>query len=117
MKGTGFDAEAVWRRVERDMTLLRQLIAIFEREFPQLLAEMKVAIESGNAPALEKAAHKIKGTMLQFAADRAGAAALELEELGRSGTVAGAKSALEKLAYESDLLLNSLRMMVSGTAE
>ena len=69
----GFDAEALWKRVDGDPELLRGLIAVFETEYPGMLAGATRAIEDQDPAQLEKAAHKIKGTMLQFSAGTAAA--------------------------------------------
>ena len=113
----GFDAEALWKRVEGDPELLRELIGTFEIEFPGMLASVEGAIEHDDSVRLERAAHKIKGTMVQFSAGSAAAAARELEQLGRSGTLTGAGDALEKLRREILALVERLHVMSRGIQE
>jgi hypothetical protein len=66
---------------------------------------------------LEKASHKIKGSVLQFSAHTAAAIALELEENGRLGSMTGAEALLKKLKHEVDLLQQTLHVMVSDKLE
>jgi len=110
-KSAGFDWETLWRRVEGDRELLRELIGVFESEFPVILERMESAALQGDAAGLEKAAHKIKGALLQFSAHGAADAARRLEETGRSGKVAGAEEILPVLRQEIDRLLQSLRAL------
>jgi HPt (histidine-containing phosphotransfer) domain-containing protein len=81
-----------------------------------MLARIQEAIAQGSASDLEKASHKIKGSVLQFSAHAAAAAANELEEKGRNGSVAGAEPLLSKLRNEIDLLEGTLNSMVCGDA-
>jgi HPt (histidine-containing phosphotransfer) domain-containing protein len=117
LKSAGFDPEALWERVEGDTELLGDLIAVFKKESPGMLAKLAAAIENGDAAGLERAAHKIKGSALQFSGFGAAAAALELEQLGRSGTVAGAEAALERLKQEINMLLKSLQAMAGEMSQ
>jgi len=49
-------------------------------------------------------AHTIKGSAAVFSAARVASAALEVEEIGRSGNLDAATIAIERLAAELDLL-------------
>jgi len=117
LKSAGFYPEALWKRVEGDPGLLRGLIAVFENEFPGMLAGATRAIENDDGTQLVRAAHKIKGSLLQFSASGAVAMAMELEQLGRSGTVAGASGTLEKLKSEVQWLVGRLHSMSRGIRE
>lgn len=101
----------MWRRVDGDRELLSELISVLERELPVTLARIGTAISAGNGIELEKSAHKIKGSLLQFSAGGAAAAALKLEEMGKGRTLSGADEKLHVLRQEIDLLLKSLHAM------
>src|SRR5438270_1860010 len=111
LKSAGFDPDALWDRIDGDLELLRDLIAVFEEELPGMLASLEAAIRNGDAAELEKSGHKIKGSVLQFSGHSAAAAALQLEELGRNGTVAGGEIALQMLKQETEVLVKSLHAM------
>ena len=72
-----FDQETLWNRVAGDLELLRELVDLFAAEAPRMLARIEQAIKDGSPSDLEKASHKIKGSMLQFSAHAATAIALE----------------------------------------
>jgi HPt (histidine-containing phosphotransfer) domain-containing protein len=116
-KSAGFDPDALWRRIEGDVELLRELIAVFEEESLEMLGKLAAAIQNGDAAGLEKMGHKIKGSVLQFSGFGAAAAALALEQLGRSGTIAGAETALKKLKHEIDILMKSLHAMAGEMSQ
>ena len=107
-----FDPESLWDRVDGDMHLLRELIEVFAEEGPKMLARIEDAVRRGSASDLEKSAHKIKGSALQFSAQAAAAVAFELEEMGRRGSVTGAEPLLHTLRQEIILLQAALNSMV-----
>ncbi len=114
MKNEHFDPESLWRRVDHDRDLLRQLVAVFAEEAPQLLARIEEGIRAGLAGDVKKASHKLKGSLLQFSARTALAAAQELEEKAQNGLIAGATPLLNRLRHEIDLLREGLNAMVCG---
>lgn len=114
MKNKHFDPESLWRRLDHDRDLLRELVAVFAVEAPQLLARIEKGIKAGLANDVNKASHKLKGSLLQFSARTAVAAAQELEEKAQNGLVAGAAPLLNTLRHEIDLLREGLNAMVGG---
>jgi len=111
-----FDRQSLWDRVAGDPELLRELVDLFAAEAPRMLARIEQAIKDGSPSGLEKASHKIKGSVLQFSAHTAAAIALELEENGRRGSMTGAEVLLKKLKHEVDLLQQTLHVMVCDKA-
>ena len=96
------------------MDLLRQLVRIFADEYPGMLKEIENAVESQDAPGLRKATHKLKGSLLQFAAPAAVAAASDLESCAALNRLNQAASLVAKLRAEADSLLQLLRTMISA---
>jgi HPt (histidine-containing phosphotransfer) domain-containing protein len=111
LKSERFDPQSLWDRVDGDMGLLLELIDVFAEEGPKMLSKIDEAISHGSALELEKAGHKMKGSVLQFSASTAAAIAAKLEEKGKSGSVAGAGLLLDQLKLEFDLLQKSLNSM------
>jgi len=114
LKNEHFDPESLWRRVDHDRDLLRELVAVFAKEAPRLLARIEEGILAGLAGDVKKASHKLKGSLLQFSARTALAAAQELEEKAQNGLIAGATPLLNRLRHEIDLLREGLNAMVCG---
>jgi histidine phosphotransfer protein HptB len=116
VKSEHFDPDALWNRVHGDVTLLRELVDLFAAEVPGMLARIEKAIKHGLPSDLEKASHKIKGSMLQFSAHAAANIALKLEESGRIGSMAGTANLLQNLRQEISELQQTLRAMVRDGA-
>jgi histidine phosphotransfer protein HptB len=112
VKSEHFDPDALWNRVHGDVTLLRELVDLFAAEVPGMLARIEKAIKHGLPSDLEKASHKIKGSMLQFSAHAAANIALKLEESGRIGSMAGTGNLLQNLRQEISELQQTLDAMV-----
>ena len=116
MKNEHFDPEALWARVDHDGALLRELVAMFAEEAPQLLARIEEGIKSELAGDVKKASHKLKGSLLQFSARSAVAAAQELEARAQNEPLAGVAPLLNRLRHEIELLQEGLNSMVRGEA-
>jgi two-component system sensor histidine kinase/response regulator len=80
-----FDRDAILASLEGDRELLWELVGLFRRQVQTLLPEIRSAGDRRDGNALERAAHKLKSSLGSFAADKASAAALRLELMGRSG--------------------------------
>jgi len=114
LKSEHFDPESLWRRVDHDRDLLRELVAVFAEEAPRLLARIEEGIRADLASDVKKASHKLKGSLLQFSARTAVATAQELEDKAQNCLVAGAAPLLNRLRHEVDLLREALNVMVCG---
>jgi HPt (histidine-containing phosphotransfer) domain-containing protein len=86
-------------------SLLKKVVRLFLADYPQRVDEIKQSIRRGDAIALARAAHALKGSVGNFAAKKAFAIAQRLENTGRNGQldIAGA----ECVALESELALVS----------
>jgi len=117
LKTEHFDPDALWNRIHGDVTLLRELVDLFATQVPGMLARIEKAIKHGSPSDLEKASHKIKGSMLQFSAPAAANFALQLEENGRIGSMASTGSLLQKLRQEISELQKTLHAMVRDKSQ
>lgn len=108
------DAAAALARVGGDEDLLKEIAEIFLDEYPAALAEVRRAAESGDAGALERAAHALKGSISNFGATAAYDAALRLETMGRTGELDSTAEALGVLDAALVRLGPELRRLVSG---
>ena len=106
--GAVFDSVWALARVEGDVALLRKLIDLFTAQTRKLLPEIRSAGERRDGPALERYAHKLRGSMGSFEADRATEAALQLEIMGRDDDCARIEETVASLECEVGRLQESL---------
>ena len=100
-----FDLAMALGRVDGDRTLLGEIVQIFTADVPGMLAAVRSAIDAGDQIALTRAAHRLKGSILTFAAERASAAALALEQAARAGAMDRAQPLTDALSRELERLL------------
>jgi HPt (histidine-containing phosphotransfer) domain-containing protein len=84
-----FDSDELLDRIEGDRALFKDIIRIFLDDTPGLIATLGEGVKSGNADAVENAAHAIKGSCAMISAKRMEKLAHEFEIMGRSRDVSG----------------------------
>lgn len=92
------DHAMVLERLGGDEELLQEVAQLFLEEYPTLMSEMRSAAQGGDAHRLERAAHSLKGSIANFGVEPAVQAALNVENIGRSGDLTNAVNAYEQLA-------------------
>ncbi len=92
--------QAILDLLEGDADLLREIVVLFLESCPQRLARARVALAEGNPRNLALAAHSLRGSLANFVATAAVAAALRLELLARRGDLTGAPETLADLERE-----------------
>jgi len=95
------DGAALLAGVDGNRRLLREIIRLFLADCPRRLAGIKEAVRRGDTEALRIEAHTLKGSVGNFAAKQAFAAAQRLEIMGRDGDLTNACEA--RMALESEL--------------
>jgi two-component system, sensor histidine kinase and response regulator len=91
------DREATLEKLGGDVSLLGELASLFLGNLDFMLARVREAAARGDALALERAAHALKGSVGNFAADEGYQAALDVEYYARQGLLGGAAEACERL--------------------
>jgi PAS domain S-box-containing protein len=94
--------------------LLPELAEKFRADAPHQMVEMRRAAAEGLADSLTRAAHKLAGSVLNFQAEDAAAAANRVEEVGRSGDLSRAGAALDELESAVGRLAAELGRMAAG---
>jgi signal transduction histidine kinase/CheY-like chemotaxis protein len=106
------DAPLDWsgalERVGGSEDLLREIAGVFVGEGPKLMAQIRAALEKGDAVELRRAAHTLKGSAALFVAAPTVEAALRLEKLAENGDLDRAAEAVASLAAETDRLVAAL---------
>jgi two-component system sensor histidine kinase/response regulator len=109
-----FDKTKALENLGGDMDLLKEIIEIFLDDFPNQMKQIREGILTGDAEAVEHAAHSLKGSVANFAAKRAYDAAYRLEVLGREGNLEETNEALGDLEKEIEEMKDALDAAVKG---
>jgi len=109
------DQAALLSGVEGDRLILNEIVRLFLRDYPQRLSEIKEAIRRGDADALGKAAHTLKGSIGTLQAKNAFAAAQRLETMGRVGELENADDACSTLESELARLTEDLKELMASS--
>jgi HPt (histidine-containing phosphotransfer) domain-containing protein len=103
--GAVMDREIALTRVGGDAELLKEIAQLFIDEYPRVLDELRAALTCGDAKALERTAHGLKGSVSNFGAPAAFEAAHAMEALGRAQQMEEAGQVIRTL----ELALAALR--------
>jgi HPt (histidine-containing phosphotransfer) domain-containing protein len=111
------DLEELLERTENDRELMKDLLAIFQEEFPQRHQALREAVQSLNATNVALEAHALKGMFSNLAAVEASAAVAEIELLGRNNETSKfleSFSRFEAIAKELSRQVEACMAEVSG---
>ncbi len=92
-------------RVDNDRELLRELLSIFKREFPEHLRALQNAVAANDAVQAAGVSHTLKGMLANLAVTKAAASASRLERLARAGEISSLGDALAAFEKEVQGLL------------
>ena len=98
------DWETALDQAAGDRDLVLEMIAVYFEEEPELVSRIRRAIDAGDGPALQRAAHTLRGALDHLAAVRAVGAAQTLETMGKTAALADSTAAYEQLCDELELL-------------
>ncbi len=108
-----FDLDDALERVGGDREILEEILVVFSETYPDQLSELKDAIDNGDAPIVERAAHTLKGSVGTFSAKKALETALRLEIMGHDGQLQEAAAVYSILEQEVEELEAALRTTLS----
>jgi HPt (histidine-containing phosphotransfer) domain-containing protein len=111
------DEEAALERVGGERSLLVELAGMCLADTPIALEALHKALAGKDAKSLQRAAHKLKGSLLVLAADGASEAANHLEAVGASGMLDDAATALAALEREIERLRPALIELAESEVE
>jgi CheY-like chemotaxis protein/HPt (histidine-containing phosphotransfer) domain-containing protein len=95
-----FDAEKMWHQIGGDDELFVQLVALFLERHEEALTGIQTAFLRGDALALERMAHTLKGTAGNMCAAGVALAASRLEAVGHLAKLEDAPSLYSQLELE-----------------
>ena len=99
-----------------DENLLSELVGLFLEDVPGRLTALRGAVGSGDANAVERNAHALKGSCGNMGAMRMSAIASELQDAGVSGDLSSAPALLERLEEEYGRVRQTLAAEVAPDA-
>ena len=85
------------QRISDDQDLFRELVGMFQEDALRLLRQVHAAVAAGDAEAVERTAHLLKGTAGNFNATEVVRAAQQLEDMGRQRTLGESAAAYQRL--------------------
>jgi HPt (histidine-containing phosphotransfer) domain-containing protein len=112
-----FDDGGLLRRVGNDGELFRSVVEMFRAALPRLVEGLGVAVASGENESIGRAAHLLKGSLLNVGARPAAGAAQVIEDQARNGQTAGAAQKMSLLRAELirlDVALLAPRQQAGG---
>lgn len=105
------DREAALARANGDPSLLAELVALFLEDSSDVRAALTASVADGRFEAVQRLAHRLKGSLLTLSAHDAAATALELEEAAGAGSDVRCGEVLERLLDKLDRLESELADM------
>jgi two-component system, sensor histidine kinase and response regulator len=108
-------AEELLERIDGDRGFLSELLVLFRADYPAQIGTAREAARSGDAVALQKVGHALKGALGNLAAPIASRIAGELESMGRSGNVALAGIRVTELEEELNRVIEALEDLTVET--
>jgi CheY-like chemotaxis protein len=102
------DQGAILARFDGDRDLLASMAKVFVEAHPPLMREVQAAVEARDAATLERSAHHLKGSIGNFSATGAFAAAQHLETMGQARDLSRAAEEYSALEKEMARFLDAL---------
>ena len=104
-----FNLDRALARLGGKLGLFREMAGYFFSDAVKLLPEILAAAAAGDATAIGKRAHQLKGTLLYLGADAAVEAVTRVETISHSGNLADATVAIRSMENELTRLAAALR--------
>ena len=109
-----FDREKFLANLNNDLELFQELIDIFLEDRPRLADDLRSAVSEGNAEALRRSAHSLKGAVSNFTTGEAYTLLAELEDAGIKNRLDDTHILLERLGVNIAQLETELRGETTG---
>lgn len=114
--GEVLNREELMARVDNDLELLGELIELYREDAPELLEQVRKAIEEHHGPNLKHYAHTLKGAVGNFCAQRAYELAYKLEKAGAGNDFSTAAQDYQALVEELQRVEQALDGLASECA-
>jgi CheY-like chemotaxis protein/HPt (histidine-containing phosphotransfer) domain-containing protein len=108
-------ATELLERIDGDRAFLSELLSLFRDDYPGQLRSVRQAVDAGNAEALQRAGHALKGALANLAAPTSSRLAGQLESMGRAGDLPSAAGVLADLETELERVVEELESLCVET--
>ncbi len=108
------DIEQALSQLGGDAELLQETLDAFVEHLPQILGDLQAAITDGDPAKVRLYAHSLKGAASNICAEPARQIALQLEELGKQGTLKTADAKFEELKKQLGQLTSFVATLEIG---
>ncbi len=102
---------------EGDPDIVSEVGGLFLKHSPDKVKAILEALETGDAKALQMAAHSLKSSSAYIGAMRLSAMAKDLEMMGRSGALERARDVADRLQDEFDLAEKALQAEIARSIQ
>jgi len=102
---------------EGDPDIIAEVGGLFIKHSPEKVNAIMQSAERGDAKGLQLAAHSLKSSSAYVGAMRLSALAKELEMMGRSNSLEGAKEKAQRLKAEFDKVMTALEAEIKQEPE
>ena len=109
-----FDRDQALERFDGDMGLLLEIAQMYLKEGSGRLEEIREALKRRDAPALVRAAHRLRGSLGALGASLAADVARTLESLAAQGDFSRMEDAVAALDRETARLCPELERLIKG---
>jgi HPt (histidine-containing phosphotransfer) domain-containing protein len=109
-----FNLSPALEQLDGDRELLCEIAGVFIEDYQSMLTLIKMAIDDRDQEGLQRAAHALKGVIVNFCCTRAAEHSQALEEMGNTGEMSAAVETFSKLEAEIDHLIAALRPIAEG---
>ncbi len=109
-----FDEAELLERIDNDLTFLAETVQMLADEGRVLMMQVGQAAAAGDASALVRAAHALKGMISNFCAPSVYRLALELEHMGRDGDLSAAAPLVDRLRVRLESLIAELLAFIQA---
>jgi HPt (histidine-containing phosphotransfer) domain-containing protein len=103
-----FDAKELLDRVDNDWDFLAETVQMLCDDGRRLIEQIRAAAATGDAAAVGRAGHALKGMVSNFCSPAAQASALAVEQIGKSGDLGAISVPLADLEANFEVLVAAL---------
>ena len=104
---------ALTDRLGGDRQLATELVDIFLSEYPHLLEALRASVVHGDAQAIRRAAHALKGTVANFIDDGPVTTAFAIERAATEGRLGDVAPLMTQLEPEIEALIADMRQVMA----